>query len=90
MVVDLSKLKDAPEFASPDSPNHINIAFRNDRDFDGARFDIKDVSPEQIGAAILRLQHVAFMLIGAQQQQMLSAQQQAESVREALAREKGN
>lgn len=71
--------------------HRITIEFADDHSFDGAKFRIVGVSPEQMATAVLYLQRFALMGVANREAQIVAEAQQAQAVRESLAREqKGN
>lgn len=76
--------------APTESASRISFAFPDDHTIDGAKVEILNVTPEQMAVAQLYLQRFALASMAARDSAIMQAQAEAESVRQNLAREKGN
>jgi hypothetical protein len=79
-----------PETEAPQAqqPNRILITFIDDHSFDGAKFEILGVTPEQIAVAIFHLERSAMMLADSRQLAAARENSQLDAIKQSLHRER--
>lgn len=78
----------AEDAASPDATNRVLVTFTNDHDISGAKFDVVDVSAEQLFVAVAYLTRIANQLLDARVMQSAAGKAQMDAIRNALAKER--
>lgn len=74
--------------ADENAKHRVLVTFKNDNGIDGAKFDVDNVTPEQLFVAIAYLNRIANQLIDARQLQAAQQSGELDSVMQMLRRER--
>lgn len=74
--------------ADAEAANRVLIEFANDHDISGAKFDVRDVSPEQIFVAVAYLTRIGNQLLDTAMLASAQGQAQLAAVRSQIERER--
>lgn len=75
--------------ADPTAENRIVVAFVNDHDIGGAKFDVRGVSAEQVFVAVAYLSRIANQMLDAAVLASAQGSAQMDAIKRALATERG-